>query len=158
MAENENDDCIGNFASIEDQEEHLVVGEDIERHEVECKKTAEAAHSRTKEIEAVMHVREVKARAGTYIKFLVKWIGRLDYENSWISEKEVMHIDPNMCQTAKTTTRTKARSYCRDCNAQPVRFRSFGGLGFEESTPPTPLLPPRHKRLAEAVITVQFQV
>ncbi|KAI5668791.1 hypothetical protein M9H77_18644 [Catharanthus roseus] len=42
----------------------------------------------TKEIEAAIHFREVK-RARTHFRFLVKWVGRPDYENSWIRQVQI---------------------------------------------------------------------
>lgn len=75
-----------------------------------CKKIVEAAHGEAREIETVIHIREVKTRAATYFKLLVKWFRKPDYENSWISEKEFIYIDPYMCQVAKNRTRIEASS------------------------------------------------
>lgn len=62
-------------------------------------------------IEKVIQVREMKTRAGDYFRFLVKWAGKPDFENSWISEPEFLQIDPEMCHEAKMTTRTEASSF-----------------------------------------------
>ncbi|KAH7572811.1 hypothetical protein JRO89_XS03G0018000 [Xanthoceras sorbifolium] len=64
---------------------------------------------------AVVRVREMKTRSGSYFRFLVKWMGKPDCANSWISEEEFMKIDPEKCQAAKMATHLE-------------------DLGFEEST------------------------
>ncbi|KAK2966379.1 hypothetical protein RJ640_021523 [Escallonia rubra] len=62
-------------------------------------------------VERVIDIREIKTRAGAYLRFLVKWAGQPDYENSWLSEEEFMKIDPEMCQVTKMATRTEASSF-----------------------------------------------
>ncbi|KAK0574897.1 hypothetical protein LWI29_030605 [Acer saccharum] len=61
-------------------------------------------------IEAVIQVREMKTRSSSYFRFLVKWMGRPNCENSWISEEEFMKIDVERCQVAKEATRMESSS------------------------------------------------
>ena len=62
-------------------------------------------------VEKVIQVRELKTRAGNHFRFLVKWAGKPDFENSWISEAEFQRIDPEMYQATKMETRTEASSF-----------------------------------------------
>ncbi|KAI5662564.1 hypothetical protein M9H77_21887 [Catharanthus roseus] len=93
MAENEDDDCNENFASVEDQEEQLVVGDNVMEEGIDdigvsCKKTIEAAHSEAKKIEVVIHVREVKTRARTYFRDQIVLIKQKDLQKgSYGSQK-----------------------------------------------------------------------
>lgn len=48
-------------------------------------------------IEDVLDVKEVKSRRGNqYRRFLVKWLGKPASESTWITEDELMKIDPDM--------------------------------------------------------------
>lgn len=83
----------------------------VEFQDVECKSPPQVTSSKVGRIQGVIHVREVKTRAGNYFRFLVRWAGKIDYENSWISEEDFMKIDPEMCQAAKLTTRSEVSSF-----------------------------------------------
>jgi len=76
-----------------------------------CKNPPQVTSSKGGRIQAVIHVWKVKTRAGNNFRFLVRWAGKPDYENSWISEEDFMKIDPEMCQAAKLTTRLEASSF-----------------------------------------------
>ena len=52
----------------------------------------------------------MNTRVSSYVRFLVQWMGRRDYENSWISEEEFMNIDAEKCQAVKMV---KGGSLCR---------------------------------------------
>ncbi|KAI9196058.1 hypothetical protein LWI28_020670 [Acer negundo] len=85
--------------------------EAIEVNEVESGIAKQIPANEAEVIEAVIQVREMKTRAGSYVRFLVKWIGRLDCENSWISEEEFMKIDTEKCQALKMATCVKSSSF-----------------------------------------------
>ncbi|KAK3038362.1 hypothetical protein RJ639_031458 [Escallonia herrerae] len=79
--------------------------------DVGAKTSSEVCTKQKDRVERVIDVREIKTRAGAYLRFLVKWAGQPDYENSWLSEEEFMKIDPEMCQVTKMATRMEASSF-----------------------------------------------
>lgn len=62
------------------------------------------------EVEKVIQVRMMKTRAGHCFRFLVKWAGKPEFENTWITESKFLRIDPESCYAAKMATRTEASS------------------------------------------------
>ena len=48
-------------------------------------------------IEDVLDVKEVTSRRGhQYRRFLVKWLGKLASESTWIAEEELKKVDPDI--------------------------------------------------------------
>ncbi|KAK4840949.1 hypothetical protein QYF36_022158 [Acer negundo] len=81
-----------------------------ETSKIEREISNQVPNKKVKGIETVIQVREMKTKSGSYFRFLVKWMGRPDYENSRISEEEFMKIDAERCQAAKEETRTESSS------------------------------------------------
>ncbi|KAK2966361.1 hypothetical protein RJ640_021505 [Escallonia rubra] len=79
--------------------------------DVGVKTSSEVSTKQKKRVARVIDVREIKIRAGAYLRFLVKWAGQPDYQNSWLSDNEFMKIDHEMCQVTKMATRTEASSF-----------------------------------------------
>ncbi|KAK2973785.1 hypothetical protein RJ640_008190 [Escallonia rubra] len=96
--------------------------------DIGVKTSSEVSTKQKDRDERVIDVREIKTRAGPYLRFLVKWAGQPDYENSWLSQEEFMKIDAKMCQVTKMATRTET-------TPPQLGFSSIGGLGFEDATP-----------------------
>ncbi|KAK4848298.1 hypothetical protein QYF36_011422 [Acer negundo] len=73
----------------------------IEANEVERDIAKHIPTNEAEVIETVIQVREMKTQAGSYVRFLLKWMGRPDCENSWISGEEFMKIDVEKLRSAK---------------------------------------------------------
>ncbi|KAK2994740.1 hypothetical protein RJ640_000724, partial [Escallonia rubra] len=94
------------------------------------KTSSEVSTKQRDKVERVIDVREIKIRAGAYLKFLVKWAGQPNYENSWLSEEEFMKLDVEMCYVTKMATRTEANTEKRNIK---IELQLHPSQGSQES-------------------------